>query len=141
MDFLKHLLDVLDAAPLEKLLGYLYMIGLVSFLMYLAVKYRKEFWQGIKGGNNKLEMPEIIMAMSLIVYINVVIADTFLGLIPSDGVFWSLNGVIMYALTHRIFSPKKGGQALEEEETTAVDTINESIDNIKETLKGNKKDK
>lgn len=126
MDFLNHLLEVLSKAQLEKLIGYLYMFGLVGYLMSIAIRHRGDFWEAIKGGNGKLEMPEIIMAFALIVYINIAIADTFLGLVPSDGVFWSLNGIIMYTLTHRVFSPKKGGELMKEDETSVVDAIHET---------------
>lgn len=130
MDFLNHLLEILNKAQLEKLIGYLYMCGLIGYLMYISIKHKTDFWEAIKGGNGKLEMPEIIMAFVLIVYINVAIADTFLGLVPSEGVFWSLNGIIMYTLTHRIFSPKKGGEIMKEDESTVVDMVADTAKSV-----------
>lgn len=129
MDFYTHFIEILNNAKLEKLIGYFYMFGLIGYLMYLAISHRNDFWDAIKGENGRLEMPEIIMAFVLIVYINIAIVDTFLGLVPSDGVFWSLNGIIMYSLTHRIFSPKKGGALIPDDETEIINNLQDSAKN------------
>jgi len=128
MKFIDHLIDILSKAQIEKILGYLYMFGLICYLMYLALSHKKDFWEAIRGSNEKLEMPELIIAFCLILYINIVIADVFLGLKASDGVFWSLDSIILFALTHRVFSPKTKDDITNQ--GIDVNKTNETIENI-----------
>lgn len=109
MSILQHILDLINAASLEKLIGLFYMTGIISYMMFIAVNHKKEFWEAIRGKDKVLEVPEMIIMLVIIVYINIVLADTFLGLKPSDGVFWSLDAIILFALTGRIAMNRFGG--------------------------------
>ncbi len=109
---LNHFTDILAAEPLKSYIGYIYMVGLILFLLHIVVRHRAEFWKGIKGKDGRLELPEMISFLIMIIYMSVVIANVFIGLQPSESVFWSLNTVLLYTLTGRIFMNNGGKNPL-----------------------------
>lgn len=108
ISFFEHLEKLFLAVPIERLIGYCYMFGIIFYILFLGVKHKNEFWEAIRGADGKLETPEMITMLVMIIYINLILADTFLGLTPSDGVFWSLDGIIFFALTGRVMMNRFG---------------------------------
>ncbi len=125
--FLDHLSDILAAEPLKSYIGYVYMFGLILFLLHIVIRHRKEFWNGIKGKDGRLELPEMISFLVMIIYMSVVIADVFIGLKPSESVFWSLNTILLYTLTGRIFMNTGGKNPLTQNNG---DASKGSLDNV-----------
>lgn len=109
--FFDHIWNLFSAVPIEKLLGFIIMGGVYGYLFYLSRRHKTDIWDGIKGENGKLEPPEMIILISLILYPVIVLSDLFLGLHASEGVFWSLDGIILFALTGRVVMNRFGGPA------------------------------
>lgn len=117
----QHFLELIAQVSLNQLIGYIFMCGLLSVLMYILIKRSEDLWGAVKGPDGKLEMPEAIIAVALLLYIAATISDIFLGLKASEAVFWSINGMVFYALTHRVFMPKTMGNVLSEDEKETED--------------------
>lgn len=109
MTILEHIWNLITTITIEKFIGFLMMFSIVGYMFYLSRRHRWEIWEGIKGSDGKLEAPEMIILISMILYPIVVLADVFLGLHASDGVFWSLDSIILFALTGRVAINKFGG--------------------------------
>jgi hypothetical protein len=109
MTILQHIVDSISALPIEKIIGFFYMIGIIGYLSFLSIRHKNEFWEAVRGKDGKLEIPELIIAICMIIYPNLILADAFLGLHASDGVFWSIDAIILFALTGRIAINKFGG--------------------------------
>lgn len=116
MDFINHIIQMLYAQPIEKIIGFFYMLGILAYISYLSIRHKDEFWSAIRGKDGKLEVPELIIAICMIIYPNLILADAFLGLHASDGVFWSIDAIILFALTGRVAINKFGGGAVPEPE-------------------------
>ena len=120
IEFFQHVQDLLLASPIEKIIGYFYLLGIIIYILSIGIRHKSEFWEAIRGADGKLETPELITMLVIIVYINLILADTFLGLTPSEGVFWSLDAIILFALTGRVmmnrFGPSKTNEKTEKEE-------------------------
>jgi hypothetical protein len=129
-----HIKELLMSVSFEKWIGLGYMVGIIGFLLYLSFKHKSEFWEAIRGSDGKLEVPELIIAICMIIYPNVILADIFLGLHASDGIFWSLDGIIFFALTGRVFLNRfgKGGNAQQttEELTESVGKVVNKIEDV-----------
>lgn len=110
MALLDHIWNLIISISIEKFIGLLLMSGILSYMFFLSRKYKKEIWDGIKGNNGKLEAPEMIILISMLLYPVIILADVFLGLHASDGVFWSIDSIILFALTGRIAINKFGGE-------------------------------
>lgn len=111
MTILQHVIDSINALPVEKIIGFFYMIGIIAYISFLSIRHKNEFWNAIKGKDGKLEVPELIIAICMIIYPNLILADAFLGLHASDGVFWSIDAIILFALTGRVAINRFGGAA------------------------------
>jgi cation transport ATPase len=102
------------------LIGYFYMLGIIVYILFIGVRHKSEFWEAIRGKDGKLETPELITMLVIIVYINLILADTFLGLTPSEGVFWSLDCIILFALTGRVMMNKFGNGKTDDKQIAEV---------------------
>lgn len=108
----------------NSLVGYFYMFGIIIFMFSLALKYRKEVVKILFGQDGKPQLPEIVVMIWLIIFPNIVLADVFLGLHPSDGVWWSMNCIMFFALTGHVvtnFRPNLG---------SVLGAVNEQKDEI-----------
>jgi hypothetical protein len=108
IEFFQHIQNLLMASPIERLIGYFYMLGIIIYILFIGIRHKAEFWEAIRGSDGKLETPELIIMLIIIVYVNLILADTFLGLTPSEGVFWSLDAIILFALTGRVMLNRFG---------------------------------
>lgn len=113
MTILQHIINSINALPVEKIIGFFYMVGIIAYISFLSIRHKNEFWNAIKGKDGKLEVPELIIAICMIIYPNLILADAFLGLHASDGVFWSIDAIILFALTGRVAINRFGGGAPE----------------------------
>lgn len=122
--FFQHLWELIVKIPIEKLIGFMIMFGVFAYMLYISKKYKKDLWDAVKGDNGRLEIPEMIIAISMILYPVIVLSDVFLGLHASEGVFWSLDAIILFGLTGRVALNKFGnpepGAKKEEEENQNV---------------------
>lgn len=113
MTIIQHIIDSINSLPIEKIIGFFYMVGILMYISYLSIKHKNEFWEAIRGTDGKLEVPELIIAICMIIYPNLVLADAFLGLHASDGVFWSLDAIILFALTGRVAINRFGSNTID----------------------------
>jgi cation transport ATPase len=100
--FFQHFEKLIMMISIEKLIGFFIMLGVFVYMFYISKKYKKDLWDAVKGDNNKLEVPELIVVISMILYPVIVLSDVFLGLHASEGIFWSLDSIIFFALTGRV---------------------------------------
>jgi hypothetical protein len=108
MEFLNHLWTLFSGISVEKLIGFIMMSMVLIYMLYISRRHRKEIWEGIKGKDHVLEAPEIIILIVMLLYPIVVLADVFLGLHASEGVFWSIDAIIFFALTGKVAMNKFG---------------------------------
>jgi len=98
----------MTAQTVGYILGSLTIIYLIGF----SVVHGKGMIDGLKGINGKWDPPEIVIAIVLPIFISALLADIFLSLTASAGVWASFNIVIGFALTGRVsldFIHKKKG--------------------------------
>jgi len=106
--FFEHLWNLFSGIPVEKLLGFVLMVFVLGYMLYVSRRHRKEIWEGIKGTDHKLESSEIVILIVMFLYPIVVLSDVFLGLHASEGVFWSIDAIIFFALTGKVAMNKFG---------------------------------
>lgn len=106
LSFIEHVSTLLSSVPIEKLIGFIIMGAVLLYLLYISIRKKKDIWEGIKGKDGILELPEIIITICMILYPVIVLADVFLGLHASEAIFWSLDAIIFFALTGRVAMDK-----------------------------------
>jgi len=102
----EHILNQFSTISIEKLIGFVIMGSVLLYLLYISIKKKKDLWEGIKGKDGVLELPEIIITICMILYPVIVLADVFLDLHATEAVFWSLDAIILFALTGRVAMDK-----------------------------------
>jgi hypothetical protein len=108
--FFDHLWKLFSGLTVEKIIGFILMSAVLGYMVYISRRYRKEIWEGIKGTDQKLEISEIVILIVMLLYPIVVLADVFLGLHASEGVFWSIDAIIFFALTGKVAMNKFGNK-------------------------------
>lgn len=106
LSFLEHFSALLSSVSIERLIGFVIMGAVLFYLLYISVRKKKDIWEGIKGKDGVLELPEIIITICMILYPVIVLADVFLDLHATEAVFWSLDAIILFALTGRVAMDK-----------------------------------
>jgi hypothetical protein len=127
MAFLEHLEQLIFAASLHQIIGYFYFLGILIYIFSISLKHGKDFMVAIKGANDKFEMPEIIVMFVTIVYINILLSATFLGISPPSEVFFSIDAVILFALTGRVVMNKFSSDKELKERDQTVEDLKSSV--------------
>ena len=77
-------------------------ISHVAFLCWIANKYGRDLIDGLKGENNKWDVPEIIIGLWLILFIMILLANLFLDFEVSNSIWVSMESTLLFALSGKI---------------------------------------
>lgn len=78
----------------------LYIIGSISVL-YLEVKYRKEWAIGLKGENGRWEAPEIVIRFWLLLFPHFIMSSGFLQIKWPTEAWYFMAAVLLFVLLGR----------------------------------------
>lgn len=85
-----------------------YFIGLILMLtawggiVWMDWRREKEIWEGIKGEDGVLQIPEYIIRIWIKLYPPVILADLFLDFDLSANGWWSMNIIMLLALVGKV---------------------------------------
>lgn len=92
MEVIDKLIHWVDA---PRILGLFLAMGTFAYLFGVTLKHRTEFWDGIKGEDNKLQFMEAALTIWLVLFTVMVVSDFALGLVASDKAWWSMDSVFL----------------------------------------------
>lgn len=85
-----------------KIVGTVMYAVALGFLLVLSLRNRTTIWRALIGDNKKLDLPEVVVLMWLVIFPVISLADPLLGLAASEKVWWGLDLVLLFALTGRV---------------------------------------
>ena len=85
-----------------KVIGVVLFVITISVFWIIAYRSRRNFWQAIIGENDKLDLPEIVVIIWVVVFPVIALADPLLGLEASEKVWWGMDLILLFALTGKV---------------------------------------
>lgn len=89
-----------------KVVGFFFAVGTVGYLLVVTTRHHKEFWEGIKGDDNKLQFIEAALTIWLVLFTAMVLADFAFGLVASDKAWWSMDSVFLIGVGGKVTSTR-----------------------------------
>lgn len=87
-----------------KIVGTVFALVTGGYILFLSIKHHSDFWDGIKGEDNKLNFLEAALTIWLVLYASMVTADFAFGLVASEKVWWSMDSVFLVGVGGRTLS-------------------------------------
>jgi len=98
MEFGDKLLQWLDA---PRMIGFIFACGTIGYIFVVTSRHHKEFWEGIKGEDGKLQFIEAALTIWLALWVPMMVADFAFGLIASDKAWWSMDSIFFIGIGGR----------------------------------------
>jgi len=92
-----------------RMVGFFFAVGTFAYIFFITIKHHKEFWEGVKGDDGKLQFIEAALTIWLALFVPMVIADFAFGLVASDKVWWSLDSIFLIGVGGRTISVMNRG--------------------------------
>jgi len=102
--------DLLLWLDAPRIIGLMFAAGTISYLFVVTTKHHKEFWEGIKGDDGKLQFIEAALTVWLALFVPMVVADFAFGLVASDKVWWSMDSIFLVGVGGRTISVMNRGK-------------------------------
>lgn len=84
-----------------RMVGLLFAIGTIGYIFVVTARHHAEFWEGIKGDDNKLQFIEAALTIWLALFVPMVVADFAFGLVASDSVWYSMDSIFLIGVGAR----------------------------------------
>lgn len=101
MDLINKLSEWVDA---PKMVGFFFAVGTLSYIFVVTTRHHKEFWEGIKGDDGKLQFIEAALTIWLTLFTGMAVADFAFGLVASDKLWWSMDTIFLIGVGGRTMS-------------------------------------
>jgi hypothetical protein len=93
---------------MKLLLTIIFISSLIAYYWVIARKWT-EIWPAIKGENNQLDVPELVIFMWVVLFPCVALASLFLELTVDPALWLSMDAIMLFALTGRVLMDKGKG--------------------------------
>lgn len=80
------------------MVGYFLMLVAFSYYGYIVYKKHTSLWQAIIGDDNKLQVPEIVTLIALVILPIMLLSDFILGLRASTEAWVSIDAILFGGL-------------------------------------------
>lgn len=84
------------------ILGLILFALSLLYLIWFSIKHGKGVLEGLKGRNGKWDPPEVVVLLWVILFPIMVLADVFLHYEASDNVWYSMDLILLFALSGRV---------------------------------------
>jgi|SRR5690606_9160914 len=81
-----------------QIIAYCFFCFIVLFFIYLVKINGKDFYEAIKGTDGKLQIPEIVTIVWLILFITIVLSEVFLEKTIQDNIWYSMDVIMLFIL-------------------------------------------
>lgn len=89
---------MMENTIISQITAYLLFFILLSSFVIIALVKGNDIWDGIKGDNGRLDGNEIVIIVWCICFVGIVLGDLFFSLTVQDGVWMSLDLVLIATL-------------------------------------------
>lgn len=93
-----------------RMVGFIFAIGTFSYIFFITARHHKEFWEGIKGDDGKLQFIEGALTVWLALFVPMAVADFAFGLVASDKLWYSMDSVFLIGVGGRVVSVMNRGK-------------------------------
>lgn len=93
-----------------RMIGLIFAIGTLGYLFVITARHHAEFWEGIKGDDNKLQFIEAALTVWLALFVPMVVADFAFGLVASNSVWYSMDSIFLIGVGARTVSVMNRGK-------------------------------
>lgn len=90
-----------------KVIGILACLGTSIYILIFTSKYRKDFIEGMKGEDGKLQFIEAVLSVWLILFTSMIICDFALGLHASVEAWWSMDSIFAFGVAGGVFKQRQ----------------------------------
>lgn len=102
--------ELLEFFTPPKIIGILFALGTLGYILYLTVKHREDFWTAVKGDNNKLDIIEAVVIVWMVLFVAMITADFALGLHASNEAWYSMDAIFAFSVAGNKFAPRGKSQ-------------------------------
>jgi Na+/melibiose symporter-like transporter len=123
---------------LSQTIGIFVMFIMLLYLGYEAHVKKVDLWDAIKGPDGKLQLPEVVMALWVVLFPVIVLSNLFLGTHPDPAVMFSMDIILAIILGVKKF---KDAASVTDSLKTKTETPKSEVEEVKsETTESNTSD-
>lgn len=89
-------------------IGILMMVVMLTYLAIQAHQHKTDLWSAIEGEDGKLQLPEVVMALWVVLFPVIVLANLFLDRHPDPAIMISMDVILAIILGVKQYKAAKG---------------------------------
>lgn len=90
-----------------KVIGIIACIATSVYILLFTARHRKDFIEGMKGEDGKLQFIEGVLSIWLILFTSMIICDFTLGLHASVEAWWSMDSIFAFGVAGGVFKQRQ----------------------------------